>query len=264
LSNNFLKKLFGAKSDDDEPLADLLEDSEERISENDQKMIRNIINLSEISVREVMVPRIDVIMIDNASEFEEILELVSSKGHSRLPVFGENEDNILGILHSKDLLHCMLKPDTFELARIIRKPLFIPESKIINELLVEMREKKIHMAIVVNEYGGVSGIVCLEDIIEKIVGEIQDEFDNEVEPIVKISENRYIINARVTLEEVNEALGTDFQEEEVDTLGGLIYLIFSKIPVKNEKMQYKNFIFTINSITGRRIRNIEMEILPGA
>ncbi|MCK4795822.1 MAG: HlyC/CorC family transporter [Spirochaetes bacterium] len=224
-------------------------------------MIVNIIRLSNISVKEIIVPRVDVVSIDSKSEIDDIIKIVDEKGHSRLPVFNENIDNIVGILHSKDLLKYFTRKSDFKISKIMRSPLFIPESKMINDLLVELREKKNHLAIVVDEYGGMSGIVCLEDIIEKIVGEIQDEFDDEVEDVIQLEENTFLINARITIEELNEKLGTDFHEEEIDTLGGLIFMIFGKIPIKNEKIKYNNYIFTVEAISGRTIKTIKMQIL---
>lgn len=223
-------------------------------------MIYNIIKLSNISVKEVIVPRIDVTSIDSTSKLPDILNIVCDKGHSRLPVFANNIDNIIGILHVKDLLKCMANKENFNVSDIIRPPLFVPESKMINDLMVEMREKNTHLAIVVDEYGGMSGIVCLEDIIEKIVGEIHDEFDHEMEIIEKLDDKTFLINARITLEELNEQIGTDIHEEEIDTLGGLIYMILGRIPLKNEKITYLNYLFTIESISGRQLKKIKLEI----
>lgn len=259
---SIFSKLFKSNTDDDEaPLSQLVNKYDEQINAYDKKMILNIIHISEISVKEVMVPRIDVISIDKQSDISEILKIVGDKGHSRLPVCDENIDNIVGVLHSKDLLKYFAKKSEFDLSKIIRTPIFVPESKIIDELLVEMREQKAHLAIVVDEYGGTSGIIFLEDIIEKIVGNIQDEFDNEVDDIVSIGENQFLINARIPLEELNKKLELEIDEEDVETLGGLLYMLFSKIPVKNEKITYKNYIFTINTISKRQIKNVKLVIL---
>ena len=259
---NILKKIFLRNNDEEEPpLSQLLKRYEKTINDYDKKMIINIIELSNINVKEIIVPRVDVVGIDINSDISDIIKIVADKGHSRLPVFDGNIDNITGILHSKDLLKYFTKKSNFNLSKIIRDPLFVPESKMINDLLIEFREKKTHLAIVVDEYGGMSGIVCLEDIIEKIVGEIQDEFDNEVDDIEQLEENIYLVNARITLEELNQRLETDFHEEGVDTLGGIIFMIFGKIPSKNEKIHYKNYIFTVESIFGRKIKTIKVEIL---
>lgn len=259
--DNFLTNIFSKnKNDEDEPpLSQLLKKYEDQINEYDKKMIFNIIHLSNINVKEVMVPRVDVVCIDSNTDIKKIIKIVANKGHSRLPVYDDNIDNIIGILHSKDLLKYFTKESNFNLLKIIRAPLFVPESKMINDLLVEFREKKIHLAIVVNEYGGMAGIVCLEDIIEKIVGQIQDEFDNEAEEIIEIEKNKYFINPRISLDRLNKQLGTNFQDDEVDTLGGYIFRIFGKIPSKNEKIEKNNYNFTIESISGHKIKRIIME-----
>ncbi len=263
VKNKLLIKLFSKNNDDEEPpLSSLLKKYEKRINEYERKMISNIIRLSDITVKEIMVPRVDVISIDSNSSIKDIIKVVTEKGHSRLPVYDKNIDNIIGILHTKDLLKYFQKDSNLDIQKIIRVPLFVPESKIINDLLIEFREKKNHLAIVVDEYGGMAGIVCLEDIIEKIVGEIQDEFDNEVDDIQKLEENIFLINPRISLEELNERLGTEFIEEEIDTLGGIIFMLFGKIPLKNEKIHYKNYVLTVESISGRKIKSIKVEILP--
>lgn len=256
-----LSRMFHSKKDDEEieSISKLISNNEKTLSDYDKKMIRNIVDLKDINVKEIMIPRVDVTFIDKDSDLSEIIKIVLNSGFSRFPVFSENEDNIVGILHSKDILTFFEKRDKFELNKIIRLANFVPDTKYISELLIEMREKKAHMHVVVNEYGGVCGIVCLEDIIEEIVGDIQDEFDNEDEDIVKIDDNKYLINSRVLLEDLNEVLDINIKDEEVDTLGGFIFRIFGKIPVKNEKIEYENLKFTINTVYGRRIKSILVE-----
>lgn len=261
--DSLISKIFSKNNndEDDPPLSQIFKKYENEINEYDKKMIYNIISLSNINVKDVMVPRVDMVAVDTNSDIKDIINIVAGKGHSRLPIYDDNIDNIIGILHSKDLLKFFTRENDFNLSKIIRPPLFVPESKMINDLLIEFREKRIHLAIVVDEYGGVSGIVCLEDIIEKIVGKIQDEFDNEVDEIIEIENGKYLINPRITLDILNFRLGTNFQDEEVDTLGGLIYRFFGKIPNKNEKIQRDNYIFTIESISKRQIKSIKMEFI---
>lgn len=255
--NNFIKKQNKRKSS---ILQNIIKEYEDKINEYEKKMILNIIKLSEIYVREIMVPRVDVIAIDINSSLEEVFKIVVENSTSRLPVYDDNIDNIIGILHTKDLLNYITNKDTFNLSKIIRTPYFVPEYKTINELLVELREKRIHLAIVVDEYGCMAGIVCLEDIIEKIVGEIRDEFDDEGEKIISIAENKYIIDARINIDELNEKLNIDLPSEQTDTLGGLLYMLIGKIPSINEKIDYKNYTFTIESILKRKIKKILLEI----
>ncbi|MCG8570558.1 MAG: hemolysin family protein [Spirochaetes bacterium] len=259
LGQNIFAGFFSKKDKSEDFILTLLKDKHLEITEYEKKMITNIVNLTNITVKEVMVPRVDVICIDKNIDINEIINIVEKEGRSRLPVFDENIDNIVGMLHAKDLLKYFINKANFDLSKIIRSAYFVPESKLISNLLVEMREQKNHLAIVVDEYGGFSGIVCLEDIIEKIVGEIQDEFDNEVDDVISIGENEYMINARISLEELNEALGTSFDNPDIDTLGGLIYMLFERIPSKNEKVQYQNYVFTIEHISGRKIEKVKLQ-----
>jgi len=262
----FYKKLLNLFSNnkkilDDKSLSSLIKINEPNLNDYYKKMITNIIDMNNITVKDIFIPRVDVVSIDIKSNIKDIIKIIEIKGHSRLPVFDKSIDNVIGILHSKDLLKSYLNHNNFNLEKLLRPPLFVPESKFIMDLLLEFREKKMHMAIVVDEYGGMSGIVCFEDIIEEFIGDIQDEFDHELEDIQSINDNTYLISARIPVEKLNEKFHTDFDDEEFDTLGGVIYMLFGKIPLKNDKIQHKNFIFTIESIQGRKIKLIKMEIL---
>jgi len=264
LSKNIIKSFFKKDKTQDKippvPLHVKIKELESSFNDYDKKMIENIISLSKISVKEIMVPRIDVVLINKNSAIDEIINIVDEKGRSRLPVYNDNIDNIVGVLHAKDLLKYFTKKKDFNLSNILREPYFVPESKIIKDLLIEFREKKIHLAIVVDEYGGMSGIVCLEDIMENIVGEIQDEFDNESENIVKIEDNKYLIDGKTSLEDLNEALNLDIENDDIDTVGGLLYMLFGKIPAKNESIQFKNLKFAVESISDRKIKKVKLEI----
>lgn len=260
MSSIFDKLIKTDKNNHHPSLHQIIKEYENKINEYEKKMILNIVELSEIYVREIMVPRVDVISIDINSSIEEILKIVADNGISRLPVYDENIDNIVGILHAKDLLNYIRDKNNFSLSKIIRQPYFVPEYKTINELLVELREKRIHLAIVVDEYGGMAGIVCLEDIIERIVGEIQDEFDDETDEIIKIDENKYVINARINIDELNERLSLNIETDKADSLSGFLYMLFGKIPSVNEKIEYKNYVFTIESIIKRKIKKVLLEI----
>ncbi len=229
------------------------------LSEYEENMILNIIKLSNISVRDIMVPRVDLHSIDIKASIEEVVAMIQEKGISRIPVFDEEYDNVLGILHAKDLMKYVFNKEQFVINEILREPYFVPEIKPINDLLVEFRENKIHLSIVVDEYGGISGIVCLEDIIERIVGDIKDEFDKEGSNIIQIDEKSYLVNGRINIDDLNEAIGTNFDEDDVDTVGGLIYMILGRIPKQNEVVRYHNYIFTIAAISGRKIKLVRIE-----
>ena len=235
---------------------------EENLDKLDTKaleMVKGIISLSESNVKEIMVPRIDVVSISLDTPIPEIVTIISDCGHSRFPVYRDTVDNIVGVLYAKDLLHYMVKEESeIDLEKLIRPAYFVPESKKLDSLLREFQRRRVHIAVVVDEYGGTSGIVCLEDIIEEIVGEIQDEFDNETEELLKISEDVYLCDARVNLEWLNEQLGIELPSDDFDTLGGFVFHLFGKIPVRYEKMSYRSIDFIIQNMEGHKIDTIKI------
>ena len=251
----FFQKLFSKNTKDEE--VDLL-----NIDHEKQEMIRGIVELSETTVKEIMVPRIDVISLALNTPIKELLLKVFECGHSRVPVYKDTVDNVVGILYAKDLLKFLIKKedDEIKLEEIIRTPYFVPESKKLNSLLKEFKKRKVHIAVVVDEYGGTSGIACMEDIIEEIVGDIQDEFDNETEEIMEIGEKVYLCDARVDIEDLNKRLEIKLPFEDYETLGGFVFDIFGKIPVKFEKVQYKNIDFIIQDMEGHKIIKIKVVI----
>jgi magnesium and cobalt transporter len=233
----------------------------EALDKSALEMVQGIVSLSESNVREVMVPRIDVVSISLSTRIAEIIKVVADCGHSRFPVYQDTIDNIVGILHAKDLLRYLGKSgEQFELERVIRPAYFVPESKKLDSLLREFQRRRVHIAVVVDEYGGTSGIICMEDVIEEIVGEIQDEFDNETEDLLKIGEGVYLCDARVNLEWLNEQLGLSLPTEDYDTLGGFVFDLFDKIPAKYEKMTYRNMDFVIQGMEGHKINTIKIVI----
>lgn len=248
--------LFFRKKKTEEDLLD--EKIEENLNEEKRDMIRGIVDLSDTSVKEVMIPRIDVDFLSVDVTPEDMLQRVASSGHSRFPVYRESIDNVVGILYVKDLLKNVSKLDSVELEKIIRKPYFVPESKRIDGLLREFKRRHVHIAIAVDEYGGVSGIVCMEDIIEEIVGDIQDEFDNEREDALSIGDGVWLCDARINLEDLSEILAVDLPDEEFDTLGGFVFDLFGKIPVKYEKASWNNVDFIIQDMDGHRINTVKI------
>ena len=227
--------------------------------ESDQKdMIRGVVELSDTMVKEVMVPRIDTIFLSVEMNQDEMLEKIAESGHSRFPVYKDTIDNVIGILYVKDLLRTLVKHESIQMQTILRKPFFVPESKRIDDLLRDMRRKRVHIAVAVDEYGGVSGIVCMEDIIEEIVGDIQDEFDNEREDILQIGEGVYLCDARLNLEDLAEELKLDLPVNDFDTLGGFVFDLFGKIPVKYEKVSYGGHDFIIQDMEGHKINTVKI------
>ena len=227
--------------------------------ESDQReMIRGVLELEDISAREIMVPRIDTVFLSVNASREELLSAMVKSDHSRFPVYEESIDKVIGILYAKDVLKALVKNSDFNLRELLRKPFFVPESKRINELLGEFRRRKVHIAIAVDEYGGVSGIICMEDILEQIIGDIQDEFDNETEEILSLEEGVWLCDARVNLKDLEEELGIELPSEEFDTLGGFVFDLFGKIPVKYEKVIYQGIEFIIQNMEGHKIVTVKI------
>lgn len=252
--SSLLKRIFSPDSRWEEPLSD-------SGTQDEKEMILGIRELANTTVKEVMVPRIDVGFISLDSPIQEALDKVINSGYSRFPVYKETIDNVVGMLYIKDILMKLVLNRNIQLQEIIRKPYFVPESKRLDSLLREMKRRKVHIAVAVDEYGGVSGIVCFEDIIEEIIGDIQDEFDNEREDILKIEEGVYLCDARVNLSDLNEELGLRIPDEDFDTLGGFVFEIFGKIPVRYEKVDYKGMEFVIQEMEGHKMKSIKI-VLP--
>ncbi len=251
----FLKRVFketGNKKIDEKTYQSLESDQRE--------MIMGVVELSETTVKEVMVPRIDTVFIDVDNTQDEILDKIITSGHSRFPVYEETIDRVIGILYVKDVLGRLVKGGPVNIRELLKKPIFVPGSKHIDDLLRELRRKKVHIAVVVDEYGGVSGIVCMEDIIEEIVGDIQDEFDDEQEDILQVEEDIYICDARINLEDLADELEIELPVEDFDTLGGFVFDLFGKIPVTHEKAVYHNHHFIIHGMEGHKINSVKIVI----
>jgi CBS domain containing-hemolysin-like protein len=227
--------------------------------ETDQKeMIQGIVELSFTTVKEVMVPRIDTIFISVETEQGELLERIIASGHSRFPVYEETIDKVIGILYAKDILKSLTRNEPIDLKTLVRKPFFVPESKHIDDLLREFLRRKVHIAVVVDEYGGVAGIVSMENIIEEIIGDIQDEFDNEKEDILDLGGGAWLCDARINLEDLSEHIGVSLPAEDFDTLGGFVFDLFGKIPVKFEKAAWEGHEFIIQEVEGHKINSVKI------
>lgn len=231
----------------------------------DTDILKGIVKFGNKSVVEIMRSRVDVVSIDINSGFSKVMTLITETGFSRIPVFSETFDNIKGILYIKDLLPHVHKGASFRWQSIIRPPFYVPETKKIDDLLEEFQKNKVHMAIVVDEYGGTSGIVTLEDVLEEIVGEITDEFDEEEKFYTKISENKYLFDGKTLLNDFYKVIGIeegvfDDVKGEADTLAGLILELKGEIPAKNDTINCKNYVFSIEAVDNRRIKQIKVEI----
>ncbi len=235
--------------------------SEENILEEDEReMIHGVVELGETTVKEIMVPRVDMVGIEIGTKLDKVIEIIRTSGHSRIPLYKNSLDEIKGIIYAKDLLTYARKGENVDLATIVRKSYFIPENLKIDDLLAQMRKKKLHIAIVVDEYGGTSGLVTMEDIIEEIIGEIEDEYDLEPPPIVKISESSFLVDGNVTISDLNEEIGLRLPEEEFETVGGLIYDLVGSLPEKGRTLEYKGIRFTVHKIEGQRIVQVNLTI----
>lgn len=229
----------------------------------EKKILKGIVKFGNLDVTQIMKPRIDVVAFNEETPFTQLMKKILDAGYSRVPVYAENIDNIKGVLHIKDLLAHYEKGDDFKWQILMRTPFFVPESKKINDLLEEFQEKKIHIAVVVDEYGGVSGIVTLEDILEEIVGELNDEFDDEETFYSRLDDTNYVFEAKTLLNDVCRVMNLDLSEfEDVEgdtaTLAGLLLEISGKIPAQGEIIHYKNFDFKIEAADKRKIKRVKI------
>lgn len=223
-----------------------------------RKMIDGVINLSQTTVKEIIIPRTDVDFLTTEDTEEELLEKIKESGHSRFPVYDGSIDNVVGILYVKDIIKTYSNKEPLDLKKILRRAFFIPESKRVDSLLRDFKRKHIHIAVAVDEYGGVSGIVCMEDVIEEIVGDIRDEFDEEQDDITKIADGIWLCDARVDLDDLQELLEVEFPTEEFDSLGGFVFSLFGKIPVSFEKTSWNNLDFIIQEMDGHRVETVKI------
>lgn len=251
-------RLFSREPEDRDALIEILRNSEHRnlLDPDALLMIEGALHVSEIQVRDIMVPRVQMIVIENDAEPEDILSVVVESGHSRFPVVGESNDEIVGILLAKDLLNYYANPDKeFDIKDVMRATVFIPESKRLNVLLREFRTSRNHMAIVIDEYTGVAGLVTIEDVIEEIIGEIEDEHDfEEEEENINVHDNdRYTIKALTPIDEFNAFFNMQIDDDEYDTIGGLVLNTFGHLPKRGETIDFEGFNIKVIRADKRRI-----------
>jgi putative hemolysin len=232
-------------------------EGDEEDEEEERELIHSVFEFGDTVVREVMVPRTDMVAVKNTATLEVALDTIDKAGYSRIPIYEGDLDNIVAVLYAKDLLKKAMDLDRDEtVTNLGRKPLFVPEQKKVADLLREMQQQRVHMAIVVDEYGGTAGLVTIEDLIEEIVGEIVDEYDQE-EPLVEpLDENRIRVSARLPIDEVNELLDVNLPHEEWDTVGGLVFGLVGRVPSVGETVSFDSVDFTTERVTGRRIQKV--------
>lgn len=252
---------------DQEQLIDLIRSASQRhiLDAEALSIVEGALSVSQMQVRDIMIPRSQVVMVSRDASAEETLKLITETAHSRFPVIDDDRDDVIGILLAKDLLSAVVGAGKFEfdLREIMRPAVFIPESKRLNVLLREFRARRNHMAIVVDEYGGVAGMVTIENVLEQIVGEIEDEHDiDDDAPILKRNDSMFTIKALTEVEDFNEHFDADWNDEDFGTVGGFVVNQFGHLPERNEQITIGRFQFTVVRADNRRVHLLEMLILP--
>jgi CBS domain containing-hemolysin-like protein len=240
-----------------------MEQASASLHDDERQMIRGVIELEFTNVREVMVPRTDIVAVDVKTSFDEVAALMVERGFSRLPVYEDNFDHITGVVHGKEIMKHMAdstRPPT--LREIMRPAYFVPESKKVHDLLAEMRQNQISIAIVVDEYGGTAGLVTIEDLLEEIVGEIRDEFDVEDQPVQLVTEDEVIVDARVGIDDLSEMFDLEIKKNDFDSIGGLIINELGRIPSVGDNVRVNGISLKVLSVAGRRIKKVRVTKLP--
>ena len=233
--------------------------------DEDTEILEGIIKFGNIQVVDIMTSRLDMVVVDIKTNYKQLLDIIIKSGYSRIPVYSENRDNIKGLLYSKDLLPHLDKPINFRWQSLVRQAYFVPETKMIDDLLNEFQINKIHLALVVDEYGGTSGLITMEDILEEIVGDISDEYDNEEQLFTKIDNHTFLFEAKILLNDFFKIAEIDEEDfikviDEVETLAGLILELKGDIPAKNERIDYGRYVFEIMAVDNRRIKKVKLFI----
>lgn len=259
-----LVQLFQVDPKDRQDLVDVIRDSEENdlIDHDTRDMLEGVMEIAEQRVRDIMIPRSQMVTVERTDDLDTLINLITDAQHSRYPVISEDKDHVEGILLAKDLLKYLGSQSApFDIEEVIRPAVVVPESKRVDRLLKEFREERYHMAIVVDEFGGVSGLLTIEDILEEIVGEIEDEFDDEeTVEIRKLSKHTFAIKALTTIEEFNDMFETSFSDDEVDTVGGLVMTKFGHLPSRGEVVEIDGYIFKVTSSDNRRIIQLQVTV----
>lgn len=257
--------LSGRRKITEEEIQELMDAGEEEglINEEENDMIRSIFALGTTVVREIMVPRTDMACVSVDATVREVLSDIIACGHSRIPVYEGTIDNIVGLIYAKDLLkYWGMSEAAVVLKKMMRVPYFIPESKNLEELLQEFKKKRVHIAIVIDEYGGTSGLVTIEDLLEQIVGDIQDEYDLEEEWLTEEPDGAVVVDARLPIEELEEHFGVEIEREKFDTVGGLIFHLTGRIPSKGEEVTNDSIRLTVLDADERRIGKVRIRRIP--
>ncbi|KJS80399.1 MAG: hemolysin [Peptococcaceae bacterium BICA1-8] len=229
------------------------------IAESERAMINSIFEFDDTLVREIMTPRMDMIVTDVTDSFTSVVNIAIDAGHSRIPVYEDTTDNIIGIIYAKDLLKNINKDfSALEIRKLLRPAYYIPETKKVRDLLAELRQAKVHMAIVIDEYGGTAGLVTIEDVIEEIIGDIQDEFDIEEESIVMLTDDAIRADARASIYDINESLNIDLPDDDFETISGLVFHLLGHLPKEGEELSLGNVKIKVEKTLGRRVDKVKV------
>ena len=268
-SNDMLSRLLRLKKSENENNSDQnevdLNIESDQLDDHEIRMIKGVFRLDRTIVREIMIPRVDIVSASTTVKLKTLSELMMTSGHSKIPIYDSDIDHMKGIAYARDVLGLLLK-DASSINRkihlnLIRPALFVPETKILDELLTQFQQEQVHIAIVMDEYGGVSGIVTIEDLLEEIVGEIEDEFDFGDPNIEKIDSNNYIIDGKTSLEQVKELLSIDIEGDGFDTIGGLVYQRLGKIPSVGDAISIGNLNVEVMETVGRRVKKLVVKVI---
>ena len=264
-----LNKALSGEPQDREQLVDILRDAEKRnlVDAQALAMIEGVLQVSEMQVRDIMVPRTQMVVVNADSQPDDFITSVTQSGHSRFPVIGDNRDEVEGILLAKDLLGCYARGEEqeFDMDDAMRPAVFIPESKRLNVLLREFRENRNHMAIVVDEYGNTSGLLTIEDVLEEIVGEIDDEHDPQAEELIREQgDSKFQVRALTRIEEFNDHFGSELDDDEYDTVGGLVIHELGRMPRRGERVSVGGFQFKVLQADRRRVHTLEVRREEGS
>ena len=237
-----------------------MDDEGEPLEEHEVRMIRGVFQLDKTVAREIMVPRVDMITTDISTPVNDVVDLMIKEGHSKIPIYRDETDQVEGIAHSMDILANIKNPEEkgLDIAEFLRPVLFVPESKTLEDLLTDFQDKRMQMAIVIDEYGGVSGLVTVEDLVEEIVGELHDEFDQRESSIRQTQENEFYMDASIDIDDLAISIGVSFEGKGFDTIGGFVLHELGKIPSPGDKFTYNNLSIEVISTVGRRLREIKI------
>lgn len=265
-SNNAVLRLFGVPAtqepsviSEDEVKYLIREGRKTGVFESSEEdLIHSVFKFTDTVVREIMVPRTDITAVDTKGTVDSILKIMNEKGFSRLPVYSGTIDNVVGIVYLKDILALHVTSRQFRMEEVMRKPYIVPPNKKVSVLLREMREKRMHLVLVGDEYGGIDGLVSMEDLIEEIVGDIRDEQEKEYREIEEIAANRYIVDGKMDIGNLNEKIGIRLPEDEFETVGGFVLGLFGKLPVEGDQIRFENLMFTVLRLRRNRIARIRI------